>query len=252
MNRLKQLACGGGVWRAVCVVVIGAASTLSAQYTQAVEVRVKSDMIREFEELQKQFNAAVEKKGELTRRSIWQEVFGNTSTHHILTRFSKYADLDDRAIGVNAMGEAEFARWVARITKCVQNRRIQTRRRHPDLSIAAPEGWKPNLAQVRIVEVVPGKVAAYGDLIKNEILPAYKNAGVAPFFVSRGHLGGSPRTWITVTFPDKFADLDAPSKLRSSMSEEKWSEFVGKLGPLTARVKYRVSRYRDDLSFGGF
>ena len=252
MNLLKQLVCGGRVWPAVCVVFIGAASTLSAQYTQSIEVRVKSDMIREFEELQKQFNAAVEKKGELTRRSIWQQVFGNTSTYHILTRFSKYADLDGEAIGVNAMGEAEFARWVARVTKCVQNRRIQTRRRYPELSIAAPEGWKPNLARVRIVEVVPGKVAAYGELIKNEIIPAYKNAGVAPFFVSRGHLGGSPRTWMTVTFQDKFADLDTPGVLRRALGAEKWSEFVGKIGPLTARVKLRVSRYRDDLSFGGF
>ena len=65
MNLLKQLVYRRSVWPAVCVVVIGAASTLSAQDTQAIEVRVKSDMIREFEELQKQFNAAVEKKGAL-------------------------------------------------------------------------------------------------------------------------------------------------------------------------------------------
>ena len=150
------------------------------------------------------------------------------------------------------MGEAEFARWVARITKCVQNRRIHTRRRHPDLSIAAPEGWKPNLARVRIVEVMPGKVAAYGALIKDEILPAYKSAGVAPFFATRVHLGGSPRTWMTVWFPDKFADLDAPGKLRSSLGEEKWREFLAKIVPMVAHAKHRVSRYRDDLSFGGF
>ena len=188
MNQLKQLVCGRGVWVAVCVVVLGAASTLDAQYTRVVEVQVKSDMTLEWEELQKELNAALEKKGTLASRRIWQEVFGNTSTYRIRTQFSKYADLDDRGAAADAMGEVEFARWVARVTKCTRNREVRTTRRYADLSIAPPEGWQPRFARVRVVEVVPGKMTAYGALIKNEILPAYEKAGVAPFYVARGHL----------------------------------------------------------------
>ena len=240
------------MWTALCLLVIGAASTLSAQYTYAVEVQVKNDMAREWEELQKQFNAAAEKKGELQSRHIWQQVFGNTSTYLILTPLSKYADLDDSAVGANAMGEAEFARWVARVTKCIQNRQVRTSRPRPDLSIPPPEGWKPNLAHVRVSEVEGGQGAAYSDLIENMVAAGYKKAGVAPFYVAQGELGGATRRWVTVTYADKFADLDDTGRLRRALGEEKWSELVGKIGSVVKHSERWVIRYRDELSFGGF
>ena len=82
-------------------------------------VEVKPDMVPEFEELQKEFNAAARRAG-VTDRTISQVVRGPATEYYILAPVNAFADYDEPNVVAEAMGETGWAQWVARVTKTVQ------------------------------------------------------------------------------------------------------------------------------------
>ena len=82
-------------------------------------------MVLEFEELQKEFNVAAREAG-VTDRNISQVVRGPATEYYIVTPANAFADYDEPNAVARAMGESAWTEWVARVTKTVQHRRIDT------------------------------------------------------------------------------------------------------------------------------
>ena len=131
------------------------------------------------------------------------------------------------------MGEEGFAKWRAKITNCIQTRRLTTLRAVASLSIPAKEGSTRNLAILTTRENLPGRGGDYNTWMRDKYLPALKKAGVEGFNVYRTAFGGSGRGWTTVTRIDSWAALDKRNPLREALSEEELSELFSDSGAMT-------------------
>ena len=224
---------------------LGALQAAVAQLSHVVQVLVKPELQSEWEDLQKEYNAAVQEKNLIARRHIWQEARGNVTRYHLIRPFSKYAEFDDASVGAKAMGEVGFAGWVARVTKTIQSREVVVSEFVPELSILPEPDWKPNLAVFLIRETTGGKRGEYEAVVRDEILPVQKKAGVDAFFVGRGRWGWPTRTWFMVGFPRNWAHLD-------EASPGVWALGSARGAQLILRTEMYILRYRAELSFGGF
>ena len=217
----------------------------AAPFWNVTIVQVKHDMRGEFEALQKEYIAAWKKRGFPTR-NVWQVVRGHTNEYHIVSPLEKFADLDESR---PLMDEPDMTRWIARVTKCVESRRVLTLEYRGDLSIPAKPGRSPKLARLGLVEIAPGRNSDYAELREKEILPAYKKAGFDGIYVYRTRYGDIRGQWVTVQRADSWADFDKTGLLRRALSEEDFQTLVGKLSQMIVRRELLVLQHRSDLSY---
>lgn len=217
------------------------------QILTVVTVEVYQDMTQEFEELQKELNAALKKAG-VTERRISQTVRGLSAEYTIVTPVSKWADYDMAGMTAKALGEAGAARWIARVTKCVKNRRVNTVESRPDLSVPLKDGRMPTLAVVTSRRNRPGRYPDYNDWLTNKWIPAVKAAGMNGYFTYRNAFGGHSREWVTVSFVDNWAAFDSEHPVRDHLGDEGWIKLRAGVGDMTSSSVRRIIRLRPDLS----
>ncbi len=212
-----------------------------------ITVDVKADMVGEFEALQKEYNAAAREAG-VTDRTISQVVRGPANEYLIVEPVSGFAAYDGPNAVAQAMGDAGWSQWVARVTKTVKNRRIDTIRARPDLSIPLAEGRTPALLVLRMVEHLPGRFPDYNAWLAETWVPALKAAGMNGVLFARNTFGGSGRLWYQAGFVDNWATFDTPHPVRSNVGEEAWGQMMGTSGSMTRAPVVKVLRLRPDLS----
>ena len=212
-----------------------------------ITVEVNQDMTQEFEELQKELNAALKKAG-VTERRISQTVRGPSAEYTIVTPVSKWADYDMTDVNAKALGEAGAARWIARVTKCVKNRRVDTVESRPDLEIPLKEGRTPKLAIVTTLRNRPGRYPDYNDWLINKWIPARKAANMNGYYVYRNAFGGHSREWITVSFVNSWAAFDGEHPVREHLGDEGWRKLRAGVGDMRSSSVRRIVRLRPDLS----
>lgn len=113
-------------------------------------IEVVPGKVGEFVDLQRTFTEARKKAG-LPGRSVWQEVRGNTNTFHLVTDAENFAEQDASADPV--MSDAEWARWINRVTAVTQSRRVLTLQSVADAYIPPKDGEAPNL--LRLNWIIP-------------------------------------------------------------------------------------------------
>ena len=218
---------------------------------QVVVVRVKFDMVDEFESLQKELAAATKKAGG-GPRNIWEVARGPYRQYHIVSPMGKFASLDEPAEPV--MEPAAWAAWLRRVWRCTADREVRTARQYGDRSIPVKEGRTPKLAVVSFRTNAPGMGPAYGRYLRDELIPAYKKVGMDGVIVYRNRFGGSGRSWAVVYLVDKWADFDGPgprTMLSKSLGEEKAGELLSKGGKMIVAAETLVLRHRPELSVAG-
>ena len=234
----------------VMAAALAAAPTLAQSEPELVNlttIEIRSDMTQEWEELQKELNEALKKAG-TTERRISQVVRGPTSQYFIVTPVDKFADFDEPGLLEKALGEAGAARWVARVTKCVKERRVDTLGGRPDLSIPPEQGRTPTLVVVETYHNLPGRYPEYNDWLTNKWVPAQKQAGMNGVLYFRNAFGGGRRDWTVVTFVDSWATFDGTYPVREALGEERFFELVSESSGMRSNGQRKVARLRPDLS----
>jgi hypothetical protein len=236
-----------GVSLLVAAVPVTTFAQAEPQIVTVVTVEVNQDMTQEFEELQKELNVALKKAG-VTERRMSETVRGPSAEYTIVTPVSKWADYDMTDMITNALGEAGAARWIARVTKCVKNRRVDTMESRPDLSIPLKEGRMPKLAVVTSRRNRPARYGDYNDWLTNKWVPAVKAAGMNGVLVYRNAFGGHSREWVTVSFVDNWATFDGEHPVREHLGDDGWRKLRAGMGEMTSSSVRRIIRLRPDLS----
>ena len=233
-----------------CLVLVLVAVPCLAQEGELwnlITIQIDQTMIGEWEALQKELNTALKAAG-ATERRISQVVRGPSNEYFIAEPLANFAELDESDLLAKAMGEAGAARWIARVTKCVENRRVDTLRSRPDLSIPLKAGRTPKLAVVTTFENLPGRDRDYNDWLVNKWAPAMKTAGMDGVLYFRNAFGGGGRNWMVVTFVDDWATFDTVYPVRESLGDEAYRELVGPSGAMRSNPERKVIRLRPDLS----
>jgi hypothetical protein len=245
----RAITSAAAVCLTLCLSTVCLAQSASAPpaHSQVVIVHVKSDMLNEWIDLQKNELIPALKKGGITTRTTYQTVFGNTSEYVTVTPFDKYAVFDGQSPQVRALGAAGSARLVAKLQKCTESRQVFIANAMPELTTATPADAPPIGVFTR-VRVAPGKLPDYEAFVKSELLPIYKKANV-PITHTRRGLGANTNDVTSIAWLNKMADIDAGSPLLRALGPAGVTKFLAKSGTMGTLVEQVVRRRVPDLSF---
>ena len=197
--------------------------------TQSV---VKPDRVGEYLEIQKQY-AAIYKKAGIPFRFVFRTAAGNVNEFWSIAPIENYAAIDNQTPLSKGAPEGDLARLTARLQQCVETTRVTYDRPLTDLYIGAM-GAPPPVLRVVHTRVKPGMSDQYIALLKSELVPALKKAGVALFRAREVEYGGPRTDFYTASGLTKFADLDGENLLVKAMGADWFKSFLEKAAALTA------------------
>jgi hypothetical protein len=239
-------------------VLLGAAATLlvphrpltaqEPQFLRVSVVKVKPERTLEYEQLQAELTAAYKKAG-VPWRSVWRTgAFGDVSTWVGVTPIAKFADFDAPLLA-KAMGERAYERYLTRARNCVASVQYLAVQFRPDLSISSGSAAPPKLGVVADIHVVPGKELVFEGMIKSEVLPAMRKAGIKDYWVHKTVFGGPPNLYTIVSVVENYAELDRGSPLERSMGKEGFQKMRERLAGVVAQVNVELSAVVPELSY---
>jgi len=199
---------------------------------------VAPDMSREWFDLQKNEYLPALKKAGVKSRTVYRNAPFNGSPYEyvMVTPVDNYGAYDQDRPLVRALGREESQRLFGKLTKCVTSttRFVSTSR--PDLGNPPEPSKAPKILVLSRYRVNPGKAAEYEAYLKAEIQPVYKKANVL-FSINQRGFGAVGNEWTTVTYADKYADLEGGPSLTRILGQEAAAKVLAKADPLRTRCK---------------
>lgn len=105
----------------------------------------------------------------------------------------------------------------------------------------------PEIVIVRVVQIKSDMVNDWRDTYKNEVLPAYKKAGIPSVMVSQTVFGAGNEYAVIMPLA-KFAQMDGDSPMIRALGRENAMRLTAKLVKYTEKSMLLAVRYREDLS----
>jgi antibiotic biosynthesis monooxygenase (ABM) superfamily enzyme len=209
---------------------------------------VKADRIAEYEDLSKQLVAMMQKAGADRWSVVFRTAVGNPREYWVVSPLAKYADRDQPPAWFSKVPQGQGQALFNRLQACVETSHTTIDRARDDLSIVTPGNPIAPFARVIRTRVRAGKAVDYANLVKSELLPAYKTAGVKSTRVRQVQFGGSRNEFVSSTGFEKWAELDEPSPLVKALGQDGANKYLEKVSQLVAGSDYLILRYRLELS----
>ena len=239
-----------------CIFAIVAAASLAtpagAQQANIQSVRfytIKPDRVGDFLAATRE-HSAVSKKGESNRYySTWHSLTG-ANEYVRVDFYTKWADLDAATGPEPKMKEqaAQLQSITTRIAQCEESTHRVISEVLPDLGLPQT-GELPKMIRVLRTRVRPDKISEYLGMVKGEVLPAAKKAGLSLYTVSQGRYGTLSSEFVSVASLNNWGDLDGGTWIQKTMGEEGYQRFLLKLRPLTVESEATIYRFVPDSSY---
>jgi len=227
------------------------AQSSGPEWYRVTTYHVKPEMVPDWESLIKNEIIPAYKKAGIPFLAIWETASFGEANEYVAVLPVKFADLDGPNPLSKGLAPDALANLVARARKCLADSRSAAIVNHPELSIVGEMKEPPAMAIVTTVHVAAGRGADFQNLLKNDIVPAYKKAGVQQYWVYENGFGGDPNEWTTLLLYKKYADLETGVPLAKAMGQEGYDKFLAKTAGVITSVNRTLSHYRLDLSVGG-
>ena len=246
MNRIQLKRWNRAVFTIAAVTLLGAPAP--AQNIRSVRTyRVKADRTGDFESAIKEYNAILKKGGSNHAYTIWTSQSG-PGTFLRVDHYSKWAELDVTRDPKLKEYASDLTRIGGRITRCSEGGERIIEELLPDLSLPRA-GDIPKMVSVLRTRVRAEKVDEYLALMKSDLLPAVKKAGLKDYSLARVRFGAPSSEFLSVAAMDSWADLDGTSWIIRAMGEDGYQRFLAKLRPLRTESEWNIYRYMPDLSY---
>lgn len=175
--------------------------------------QVKPDMTLEFEGLIQELRDANQEAG--TPFFVAYEVLRGAASQYVtFVPISSFADLDAPSPAFQVMGEVGRTEWLARINKTTVSVQFDNLRTLGDLAIPLAEGRQPGLAVLSMRRNLPGMRGEYVTWIRDQQVPALREAGVNGVFQFQNAHSG--RNWYQLRLVDNWASFDEPNPLQGT------------------------------------
>ena len=181
------------------------AAAPTPQWNSISVVRVKPDMVIEWQDLQKNVVNPALKKAGIKERSVFETaVFGTSYEYVIISPIASFAQYDEPMSPLRkALGDDAWRDYVAKSRRCIVSSQTFADLERPDLSYmgrTASMTGPPKLVVVNSMSVVPGRAAAFESVVKTEVLPVMKKADVIGYFMNQTVFGGDGNGYTSVVF----------------------------------------------------
>ncbi len=213
-------------------------------------VRVKPEMVAEFQNFMKTTTNPALRKGGLKWREVWQNTpaAGNNFEYVITAPVDKLAEFDGPNALERALGSDGFAAWSVKAGSFVTEVRRYIIRTRPDLSNFVKRTGPPKLAVVQTIEVAHNRNRAFEHYTKNDYAPVMAKAGVT-FLVAQTVFGGDGNEYVTITLRESFADLDKGPVARQVLGAVEAQNLLMKLPAGTINhLERNILRFVPELS----
>lgn len=237
-------------------IVLFSAFTASAVMSQPAQPKirrvafytVKADRVGDFLAAAKEFAVAAQKAGAGSHFSLWSSMTGDREYAQV-RYYNNYAEMDVQTDPKLKDVAGQMAAITARIMATVESSRVEISALDEESSLplagVAPQAY----ARVLRTWVRPDQFENYRALIKAEILPAAKKAGLKIYSRARVRMGGSTYEMSSVTGFDKWADLDGEAPIVKAMGgQAAYNKFLAKQAPMIVRSEVQVYRFLKDQS----
>jgi hypothetical protein len=230
------------------------ASAPAQEWSSISVVSVKPDMVTEWQDLQKDVvNPALKKAGVKERGVFGTAVFGESSQYVVITPITSFAQYDEPvSLLRKTLGEDAYRDYLTKSRRCVEKVQTFADVSRLDLSymgkMASMTG-PPKLAVVTSLSIVPGRAAAFENLVKSEVLPVMKKADVIGYFVSQTMFGGDAWGYTSVILYDSFAEIGKGSVFQRVLGSAGSAALFAKLSGVIAHQERVIARFNPDLSF---
>lgn len=228
--------------------------TPAPEWSSISVVHVKPDMVAEWQDLQKNVvNPALKKAGVKERGVFETAVFGESYQYVVITPITSFAQYDEPvSLLRKTIGEDAYRDYQAKSRRCVVSVQTFADLARMDLSymgkMASMTG-PPKLAVVTSLSVLPGRAAAFENMVKTEVVPVMKKADVIGYFVSQTVFGGDAWGYTSVIFYDSFAEIGKGSPFLRVLGPTGSAALFAKIGALIAHQERVIARYSPELSF---
>jgi hypothetical protein len=240
-----------GLWLASSNGVLGAQSPPAARQLLMInEINVKPETAPDWADLQKSELIPTQKKAGLPWRDAWANgPGGDPYLRAIVTPVSSLAQYDNPNPLIKVLGEQGFAAFSAKSRKLVAGSHSTIVMTRPDLGFGTRQGT-PKLAILSVVNAASGRGPDFEALLKTDIVPALKRAGVTYYSVVQVVFGDDVNKYMTLTLVNDYSEIAKGSPLERALGPEGMANLTRKAGPLVTRLERRIIRYLPDLSYG--
>jgi hypothetical protein len=224
------------------------------QWSSISIVRVKPDMVAEWQDLQKNVVNPALKKAGMKERSVFETaVFGESYEYVVITPITSFAQYDEPMSPLRkTIGEDAYREYQTKARRCVVTVHTYGELARLDLSYMGKMmtmTGPPKLVVVNSISVVPGRATAFENLVKTDILPVMKKADVTGYFVSQSVFGGDGYGYTSVTFVDSFAEIGKGSPFHRVLGPAGAASLFAKFAGVVAHQERAIYRFNPELSF---
>lgn len=211
-------------------------------------MHVKPDMANEWRELMKADIPSLKKGGQKSRTVYITSIFGNTFEYVIVNPIENFADFDGKSPLAKALEPAALANHGEMNRKCIESTTSFMSTRRDDISnLVQSDAIPPILVNARY-RIAPGKMQEFINLMKSDVLPVYKKAGVRLYVLQRGP-GTNPNDVTVSTYYKSFADWGGQPFLTKQLGAEAAAKVNAKFIGVRTLIEVVVRRRVDELSF---
>lgn len=211
--------------------------------------KVKPEMMADYVDLQKMVNEGI-KKTDIPWRQVWRtDGLGEMGMFVSVMPLAKMARMDEPNMLAKAMGEAAYAQYMSRVRRCLDSMQYMAVMQRPDLSIQSERQTPVKMAVVATYHIAPGKLTAFENLVKSDVLPAMRKIGVKDYWVNKTMLGGDPNSYTSIYVVEDFATLDAGPPLIQALGQEGYARLSEKFAGIIVSMTNQVARRDADLSW---
>jgi hypothetical protein len=224
------------------------AQTAAGPMSRLTIIHVKPDMVNEWRELEKSYVPDLKKGGQKSRTVYQTYIFGNSYEYVIVAPINNFADFDGQSPVAKALEPATLLRRNTMLVKCIESSTSFMSTRQLDISnLILNDAIPPILVSVRY-RITPGKMQEFINLMKSDILPVYKKAGVRMIVALRS-VGTNPNDVTVGIYYKSFADYGGQPFLTKQLGAEAAAKINAKFFGVRTVIEVVTRRRVDELSF---
>jgi hypothetical protein len=225
------------------------ASAEAPRFLNVNVVRVKPELLTEWQDFQTKEVMPTLKKGGVMQRDAWQTSIGEAYEYAFVSPAENLGVRDSPSPIVKALGEEGARAYGVKSRRLIASAHSYVVRTRPDLSYPPTSSGPPKLAVLSAVSIAPGRILDYENYLRTEVLPLQTKGQSRGYLVSQTVFGGDGNEFVTLALMDTFGELDKGPLATRVLGADGAAKLAAKTAGIIAHVERSVLRYSPDLSF---
>jgi hypothetical protein len=214
-------------------------------------VRIKPELVNEWEEFQKSETIPALRKAGVPDRTAIATAIGESFEYTFLTPIKNFAERDGDNPIVKALGADGARAYAAKNRRFITEQHTYVNTVRTDLTYQPPSsgGAPSGIAVVSTYSLAANHIADFEAYIKTDLMPAHKQLKTGGFIVHQALFGGDGSTFVVATLLPNYAALDKGPAIVRAYGQARADAIQQKLAGFVTHIERTVVRVVPDLSF---